>query len=55
MKKLICLLLILIMALSFVACGGNETPDGPDDDLPQEEIYPGLGGEGIETPIIPVS
>ncbi len=53
MKKLICLLLILVMAFSFVSCGDNETPDGPGE-LPEEEIYPGLGGEGIETPIIPV-
>lgn len=30
-KKLISLLLVFIMAISFVACGNNETPDNPDN------------------------
>ena len=54
MKKLICLLLILVMMLSLVACTDNETPDGGTGELPEEELYPGLGGEGIELPMIPL-
>lgn len=53
MKKLICLLLMLVMAFSLVSCVDNETP-GDSSGLPEEEIYPGLGGDGIETPMIPV-
>lgn len=63
MKKLICLLLALIMVLSLVGCGGDETPDEPDN-TPGESQDPGNDNppdwagknesEGIETPIIPI-
>ena len=58
MKKLLCLFLILVMAISLVACVDNESPDNDDvgsSQLPGEEIYPGLDGPGAETPIIPYS
>lgn len=61
MKKIICILMMLILVLSLVACGGNDTPDGGDDkdeggiETPGKPVIPDWGdGEGIETPIIPL-
>ncbi len=69
MKKILCILLMLILVLSLVACGGNETPDkedetpsgdtgdtgGTGDNLPDEPIFPDWNpGEEVETPIIPI-
>ena len=65
MKKFICLLLALVLVLSMVGCGGDETPDEPDEetpdagDAPENDNPPDWAGneqgDGVSTPIIPVN
>lgn len=56
MKKLFRMLLVLMLALSFVfsfvSCGDEEPDDPGKEPGGFEEIIPGLG-EGVEGPIIP--
>jgi len=63
MKKILCVLLMLILVLSLVACGGNETPeegetpgeDSGDSGLPDVPIIPDWDPDGgTQTPIIPI-
>ena len=63
MKKILCILLMLILVFSFVACGDQQTPDEGENenggngetDLPNEPIYPDWDTDGTETPIIPLT
>ena len=56
MKKLLCLLLAVVLSISFIACGDNDDDDGKNDGGSGEQT-PGSGeqtpGSGIELPNYP--
>lgn len=54
MKKLLALSLALIMVLCFAACGGNETPDAPENPVIRMSTTTSVNDSGLLPYLLPV-